>query len=163
MPDPPLPPLPLDPPPDRRGRRRARSAAEWIALILLLLILFFGCGWLSLIGTRLPALADTRSLMQADYRSWPVIAFHPIDPRILDEIEDDTGTEPVVLDLSDGGTVVGWFWWTPQPTRTPGPPAPATATPAARATSAPTALSSPLPTSTVTATPSRDRKSGVEG
>src|SRR3989337_1177818 len=122
MTDPTLPPLSLDPPPDRRGRRRARSAAEWIALILLLLILFFGCGWLSLIGTRISALADTRSLMQADYRSWPVIAFRPIDPRILDEIEDDTGKAPVVLDLSDGGTVVGWFWWTPQPTGTPGGP-----------------------------------------
>jgi hypothetical protein len=114
-------PTTSDPPPDQRGKRRARSAVEWIALILLLLILFFGCGWISLIGTRISALADTRSLMQADYRSWPVIAFRPVDPRILDEIEEDTGQEPVVLDLSDGGTVVGWFGT--QPTGTAGRPA----------------------------------------
>ena len=150
---------PSDPPPDQRGRRRARSVAEWLALILLLLILFFACGWLSLIGTRTSALADTGSLMWADYRSWQVIAFQPVDPAIVEEIEDDTGRKPVALDLSDGGTVVGWFWWTPQPTGTPGAPPPsATATGTsvgASATPTRTLASSPTRTPSISRTPSR--------
>ena len=61
MPDPTLPPLPLEPLPDQRGRRRARSATEWMALVLLLLAPAL-VAWIAvplLLAGRLLATRDT--------------------------------------------------------------------------------------------------------
>jgi hypothetical protein len=150
--------LPLAPDVPLAARRRRRTLGELLVLLLMLVLLFLSCGWLSLIGTREPANADTRSMMRADYASWPFLIFQLVDPAIVEQIATDTGKNTEPLDLIASGTPPGWFWWTPQPTGngTPTPPATATsAAPSATWTSSPTHTPSRTPTRTpsLTSTP----------
>jgi len=121
--------------PSERRQALLKGGARWLALLLLLCVLFLSCGWLSLVGTQQAASADTRSLLKAIYLPWQFLPFHPVEPGILDDIATETGKEPVALDLSVGGTIVGWYWWTPvasaSVTPTP-PPATSTSAPDAR-------------------------------
>src|SRR3990172_3256120 len=146
--------LPLVPDELPANRRRRRTLGELVLLILLLLLLFLSCGWLSVIGTREPAQADTSSLMRADYSPWPFLVFQVVNPDILEEIAKETGKDTEPLDLTAGGTVVGWFFWTPEPTGGVTPTAPATST-AVVVSNTPGVSASATWTSSPTRTPSR--------
>src|SRR3990170_5316296 len=98
--------------PSEERQAPLKRGAQWLALLLLLGVLFLSCGLLSPIGTRQTASADTRSMLRADYFPWQFLPFRPVDPAILEDIATETGKEAVALDLSVGGTAVGWFWWT---------------------------------------------------
>ncbi|MBI3241886.1 MAG: hypothetical protein HYZ49_06275 [Chloroflexi bacterium] len=72
-----------------RTQEQLRGLARWFIIVPVLLLFLFGCSQLALLGATPPALADTRSKLEADYKPWPFVLNASINSNIIEEIQRD--------------------------------------------------------------------------
>jgi hypothetical protein len=143
--------------------KRMLNLLVWLVLPFLLAMTMQVCGWMSLLGTRVLIVEDTRARIQADYSPWPFLSFLPVDPDILADISAETGRS-INLNLQEASSQS--FWGdgtsapqmtatvepcpTPESSETPmaGSPSP-TSTPEGTAAASPTRTPLPSPTGTL--------------
>ncbi|MGH2621592.1 MAG: hypothetical protein ACRDHG_13655, partial [Anaerolineales bacterium] len=151
-----------------KAREQAEQKAElrellrWLLLVPLIFLALFGCGWMATLGLPV-ASADTRSLLNADYSPWSFEVIRPVDPDIIEEIQQDQILYPSTFSEPVEPIIIPAPFWptaTPTPTPTPGPtltPSPSLTASATPTLGTPTAslTASPTFTSTSTGTPTR--------
>ncbi|HEX9894489.1 MAG TPA: hypothetical protein VGA78_11230, partial [Gemmatimonadales bacterium] len=96
-----------------------RTLLRWLLLVPLIFLALFGCGWMATLGLPV-ASADTRSLLNADYSPWSFEVIQPVNPDIIEEIQQDQILYPSTFSEPVAPTIISApFWPTPTPTPTP--------------------------------------------
>ena len=94
--------------PNETRLHRWRKLPAWLLLLVTIAFAMQACGYMSVLGAATTIVEDTRAKIQADYSPWPLLSFLPVDPAILDQINEDTGR---IIAFQDSSSQA--FWGTP--------------------------------------------------
>jgi hypothetical protein len=143
-----------------------RMKLPWVVSVVIIFSLIYSSSYAALLWQPATTKVDTRSVLTADYRPWNFLAFQPLDPAIIKEIQQERK-------LPDQLVIPGSFWPTSTGLSNPSPTAeqqstdrnpitseipntqPSGTTMPAEMTETPVAVTS-LPTQVVSATPVPD-------
>jgi hypothetical protein len=93
-----------------------RKKLPWVVSVVIIFSLIYGSSYAALLWQPATPKVNTRSALTADYRPWNILAFQPLDPAIIKEIQQERK-------LPDQLVIPGSFWPTPTGLSNPSPTA----------------------------------------
>ncbi|MCJ7823354.1 MAG: hypothetical protein MUP44_00485, partial [Anaerolineales bacterium] len=91
--------------PNETRLHRWRKLPAWLLLLVTIAFAMQACGYIAVLGAATTLVEDTRAKIQADYSPWPLLSFLPVDPAILDQINEDTGR---IIAFQDSSSQAFW-------------------------------------------------------